>query len=80
MITSPCPFHPSTSVVIKTYDDVVFSYPRALNLGVQNATGDVIVSPSGDATPANKRRLERLVALRRIFHYVFLRMRADARR
>lgn len=39
-----------------------FSYPRALNLGVQNAVGDVVVSLSGDATPANGRWLERLVA------------------
>jgi rhamnosyltransferase len=40
----------------------VFSYPRALNLGVQSAAGDVVVSLSGDATPANEWWLERLVA------------------
>lgn len=40
----------------------MFSYPKALNLGVRNAVGDVVVSLSGDATPANERWLERLVA------------------
>ena len=39
-----------------------FSYPRALNLGVQNAQGDVVVSLSGDAMPADDVWLERLVA------------------
>jgi GT2 family glycosyltransferase len=39
-----------------------FSHPRALNVGVQNASGDVVVSLSGDATPANELWLERLVA------------------
>ena len=38
-----------------------FSYPRALNLGVQNAEGEVVVSLSGDATPANELWLEKLV-------------------
>jgi GT2 family glycosyltransferase len=38
-----------------------FSYPRALNLGVQSARGDVVVSLSGDATPADDTWLERLV-------------------
>jgi len=41
---------------------VRFSYPRALNLGVQNAAGEIIVSLSGDATPANALWLEKLVA------------------
>jgi rhamnosyltransferase len=40
----------------------MFSYPRALNLGVQNAAGDIVVSLSGDATPANALWLEKLVA------------------
>ncbi len=39
-----------------------FSYPRAMNLGVQNAQGEIVVSLSGDATPANARWLETLVA------------------
>jgi rhamnosyltransferase len=39
-----------------------FSYPRALNIGVQNASGDIAVSLSGDATPANELWLENLVA------------------
>jgi rhamnosyltransferase len=39
-----------------------FSYPRALNVGIQNARGDVVVSLSGDATPANELWLEKLVA------------------
>ncbi|MBN2006547.1 MAG: glycosyltransferase [Anaerolineae bacterium] len=39
-----------------------FSYPRALNLGVQQAKGEVVVSLSGDATPANVHWLARLVA------------------
>jgi cellulose synthase/poly-beta-1,6-N-acetylglucosamine synthase-like glycosyltransferase len=39
-----------------------FSHPRALNVGIQNARGDVIVSLSGDATPANELWLEKLVA------------------
>ncbi|MFC1975246.1 glycosyltransferase family 2 protein [Chloroflexota bacterium] len=40
----------------------VFSYPRALNLGLQHAEGDIVVSLSGDATPANAVWLENLVA------------------
>jgi rhamnosyltransferase len=40
----------------------IFSYPRALNLGIQHATGDVVVSLSGDATPTNEWWLEKLVA------------------
>jgi GT2 family glycosyltransferase len=39
-----------------------FSYPHSLNLGVLNANGDIVVSLSGDATPANNRWLETLVA------------------
>lgn len=39
-----------------------FSYPHALNLGIQHAEGDITVSLSGDATPANDRWLETLVA------------------
>lgn len=39
-----------------------FSHPRALNLGVQHAQGDVVASLSGDATPANDSWLENLVA------------------
>jgi rhamnosyltransferase len=39
-----------------------FSYPRSLNLGVQHATGDIVVSLSGDATPANASWLGALVA------------------
>jgi rhamnosyltransferase len=39
-----------------------FSYPKVLNLGVQKAVGDVVVSLSGDATPANALWLEKLVA------------------
>ena len=40
----------------------MFSHPGALNLGIQNARGDIIVSLSGDATPANVSCLENLVA------------------
>lgn len=39
-----------------------FSYPHALNLGVQHAGGEVVVSLSGDATPANAHWLAYLVA------------------
>ncbi len=39
-----------------------FSYPRAMNLGVHNARGEIVVSLSGDATPANARWLETLIA------------------
>jgi rhamnosyltransferase len=39
-----------------------FSHPRALNLGVQRATGDIVANLSGDATPANAAWLEKLVA------------------
>jgi GT2 family glycosyltransferase len=38
-----------------------FSYPRALNLGVQTAQCEVVVSLSGDATPASPEWLENLV-------------------
>jgi len=40
----------------------IFSYPRALNLGVRNAKGDIVVSLSGDAIPANASWLEKLIA------------------
>jgi rhamnosyltransferase len=43
-------------------DYAFFSYPRALNLGVQAAQCEVVVSLSGDATPANEKWLETLVA------------------
>lgn len=39
-----------------------FSFPRALNLGIRHASGEIAVSLSGDATPANDRWLEALVA------------------
>jgi len=39
-----------------------FSYPRAMNRGVQQAEGEIVVSLSGDATPANERWLAALVA------------------
>ncbi len=39
-----------------------FTHPRALNLGVREATGEVVSILSGDATPANERWLEALVA------------------
>ena len=39
-----------------------FSFPRALNLGVRHASGEIAVSLSGDATPANARWLAALVA------------------
>ncbi len=39
-----------------------FSYPYALNLGIQRAVGQIVVSLSGDATPANAHWLARLVA------------------
>ena len=39
-----------------------FSHPRALNLGVQRAEGEIVANLSGDATPANASWLERLVA------------------
>ncbi|MBN1877840.1 MAG: glycosyltransferase family 2 protein [Anaerolineae bacterium] len=39
-----------------------FSYPHALNLGIQHADGDIVISLSGDATPANPRWLETLIA------------------
>lgn len=38
-----------------------FSHPRALNLGVQEASGEIISILSGDATPANERWLESLI-------------------
>lgn len=39
-----------------------FSYCRAMNSGVQEAQGEIVVSLSGDATPANERWLEALLA------------------
>jgi len=39
-----------------------FSYPHALNWGIQHAEGEIVVSLSGDAIPANARWLEALVA------------------
>ncbi|MEJ5309788.1 MAG: glycosyltransferase [Anaerolineae bacterium] len=39
-----------------------FSYCHAMNVGVQEAEGEIVVSLSGDATPANERWLEALVA------------------
>jgi rhamnosyltransferase len=38
-----------------------FSHPRALNLGIQEASGEIISILSGDATPANERWLEALI-------------------
>lgn len=38
-----------------------FSHSKAINLGVRKAQGVVIVSLSGDATPANSKWLERLL-------------------
>jgi rhamnosyltransferase len=43
-------------------DSESFSYTRALNLGVQAARCELVVSLSGDATPANEMWLEKLVA------------------
>jgi rhamnosyltransferase len=55
---------PATDIPIRRVPlaQETFSYPRALNLGVQRAEGDVVVSLSGDAIPANEVWLERLVA------------------
>ena len=55
---------PTTDVPIRRIPlaPVDFSYPHALNLGVQHAEGDIAVSLSGDATPANNRWLETLIA------------------
>jgi len=39
-----------------------FSYCHAMNVGVQESEGEIVVSLSGDATPANERWLEALVA------------------
>jgi rhamnosyltransferase len=39
-----------------------FSYSHAMNVGVQNAEGEIVVSLSGDATPANSQWLEALIA------------------
>ncbi len=39
-----------------------FSYCHAMNVGVQEAQGEIVVSLSGDATPANERWLETLIA------------------
>jgi GT2 family glycosyltransferase len=38
-----------------------FSHPRALNVGVREAAGEIVSILSGDATPANERWLESLV-------------------
>ena len=38
-----------------------FSHPRALNLGVREASGEIISILSGDATPANERWLASLI-------------------
>jgi rhamnosyltransferase len=38
-----------------------FSHPRALNLGVREASGEIVSILSGDATPANERWLETLI-------------------
>jgi rhamnosyltransferase len=38
-----------------------FSHPRALNLGIREASGDIISILSGDATPANERWLASLI-------------------
>jgi GT2 family glycosyltransferase len=38
-----------------------FSHPRALNLGIREASGEIISILSGDATPANERWLESLI-------------------
>ncbi len=39
-----------------------FSYCHAMNVGVQEAEGEIVASLSGDATPANERWLETLIA------------------
>jgi len=39
-----------------------FSYCHAMNVGVQESAGEIVVSLSGDATPANERWLETLIA------------------
>ena len=38
-----------------------FSHPRALNLGIREASGEIISILSGDATPANEHWLESLI-------------------
>jgi rhamnosyltransferase len=38
-----------------------FSHPRALNLGIREASGEIISILSGDATPANERWLTSLI-------------------
>jgi rhamnosyltransferase len=38
-----------------------FNHPRALNLGIREATGEIISILSGDATPANERWLASLI-------------------
>ncbi len=38
-----------------------FNHPRALNLGVREASGEIVSILSGDATPANERWLEALI-------------------
>jgi rhamnosyltransferase len=38
-----------------------FSHPRALNLGVREASGEIVLILSGDATPANERWLASLI-------------------
>ena len=39
-----------------------FSYCHAMNVGVQEAEGEIVASLSGDATPANERWLQALIA------------------
>ena len=39
-----------------------FSHPKALNLGIKEARGDIVVSLSGDATPVDSLWLKSLVA------------------
>jgi GT2 family glycosyltransferase len=39
-----------------------FSYCHAMNVGVQEAEGEIVASLSGDATPANERWLKTLIA------------------
>jgi rhamnosyltransferase len=39
-----------------------FSYCHAMNVGVQEAESEIVASLSGDATPANERWLEMLIA------------------
>lgn len=39
-----------------------FTHPKALNCAIQQAAGEIVVSLSGDATPANSTWLEELIA------------------